>query len=323
MHQIRFGALYSLRAIRDIRPHGGTVGLSTPFSLSSSLVPVLPVLDGGVLGVPAAGSPIGRGPFSAASLRSLGESRKFDRGWALCDSLHGPPVGVFAGRPYADAPLIAVNTVAKRAAVRPGDRVRDARERCHGIAVRPQRVERYVEAHDRMVSALGVVLPISAVHSIDELSAHLSPRDHAVSVVDQVKSSSVSPYRHVLPVPDSSSVTCSRFEVRIVCTGAHRLCRAHLSLLVHAYMGAIISRASAPSAVVSIGVSSLIERGHCGGASGGPSWPVPPGPGAHLGCLRLCVRHRSHVTASGLFVRRYGARSGRRCGTPWMLPYQP
>ena len=38
--------------------------------------------------------------------------------------LHGRPVGVVAGSAYADAPLIAVNTVAKRAAgVRSGDRV--------------------------------------------------------------------------------------------------------------------------------------------------------------------------------------------------------
>ena len=32
--------------------------------------------------------------------------------------LHGRPVGVVAGSVYADAPLIAVNTAAKRAGVR-------------------------------------------------------------------------------------------------------------------------------------------------------------------------------------------------------------
>ena len=58
--------------------------------------------------------------------------------------LHGRPVGVVAGRPYADAPLIAVNTVAKRAGVRSGSRVCDARELCPDFVVRPQRVERYV-----------------------------------------------------------------------------------------------------------------------------------------------------------------------------------
>ena len=57
--------------------------------------------------------------------------------------LHGRPVGVVAGSAYADAPLIAVNTVAKRAGVRSGDRVCEARKLCPGFAVRPQRVERY------------------------------------------------------------------------------------------------------------------------------------------------------------------------------------
>ena len=42
------------------------------------------------------------------------------------------------------------------------------------IAVRVQRVERYVRVHDRIVSAVGRVLRVSAVHSIDELSARLT-----------------------------------------------------------------------------------------------------------------------------------------------------
>ena len=43
--------------------------------------------------------------------------------------LYGRPVGVVAGRSYADAPLIAVNTAAKRAGVRSGDRVPSATPR--------------------------------------------------------------------------------------------------------------------------------------------------------------------------------------------------
>ena len=42
---------------------------------------------------------------------------------AADSALHGRPVGVVAGDPYPDAPLIAVNTIAKRAGVRSGDRV--------------------------------------------------------------------------------------------------------------------------------------------------------------------------------------------------------
>ena len=130
----------------------------------------------------------------ACSLRAPWLYLDADGFFASCEEaadrrLHGRPVGVVGGRPYGDAPLIAVNTVAKRAGVRSGDRVRVARERCPEFVVRPQRVERYVEAHDRMVSAVGNVLPVSAVHSIDELSARLAPRDDPESVVHRVKSS--------------------------------------------------------------------------------------------------------------------------------------
>ena len=114
--------------------------------------------------------------------------------------LHGRAVGVVAGNPYADAPLIAVNTVAKRAGVRSGDRLRDARELCPAFVVRPQRVERYVAVHERLVLAVGDVVPVAAVHSIDEISARLSPRDDAQSVVDRVKSSVAGALSRLVPV---------------------------------------------------------------------------------------------------------------------------
>ena len=115
-------------------------------------------------------------------------------------ALHGCPVGVVAGATYADAPLIAVNTVAKRAGVRSGDRLADARLRCPGFAVRPQRVERYVAVHDCMVAAVGRVLPVSAVHSIDEISARLSPRDDPRSLVERVKRSVADALTERVPV---------------------------------------------------------------------------------------------------------------------------
>ena len=114
--------------------------------------------------------------------------------------LHGRPVGVVAGSTYADAPLIAVNTAAKLAGVRSGDRVCDARKLCSGFVVRPQRVERYVGVHERMVEAVGRVLPVAAVHSIDELSARLSRRDDPDGVVDQVKHSVAGALSRLVPV---------------------------------------------------------------------------------------------------------------------------
>ena len=115
-------------------------------------------------------------------------------------ALHGRPVGVVAGEPYADAPLIAVNTVAKRAGVRSGDRVCDARALCPGFVVCPQRVERYVDVHGRMVAAVEGVLPVAAVHSIDELSARLCPRDDPRVLVASVKSAVAAALTERVPV---------------------------------------------------------------------------------------------------------------------------
>ena len=114
--------------------------------------------------------------------------------------LPGRAVGVVTGSTYPDAPLIAVNTAAKRADVRSGDRVRDAREQCPEFTVRPQRVERCASVHHRMVCAVGAVLPVAAVHSIDELSAQLSSRDDAQSVVDRVKRSVAGALSLLVPV---------------------------------------------------------------------------------------------------------------------------
>ena len=115
-------------------------------------------------------------------------------------ALYGRPVGVVAGEPYADAPLIAVNTVAKRAGVRSGDRVCDARALCPGFVVCPQRVERYVDVHGRMVAAVEGVLPVAAVHSIDELSARLCPRDDPRVLVAGVKSAVAAALTERVPV---------------------------------------------------------------------------------------------------------------------------
>ena len=93
-----------------------------------------------------------------------------------------------------------MNTAAKRAGVRSGDRVCEARKLCPGFAVRPQRVERYVDVHTRMVCAVGAVLPVAAVHSIDELSAQLSRRDDPECVVDQVKRSVADSLTRLVPV---------------------------------------------------------------------------------------------------------------------------
>ena len=67
-------------------------------------------------------------------------------------ALHGRPVDVVASDPYADAPLIAVNTVAQAAGVRSGNRLSDERELCAGYLPPPtgwfpERYARLVERH--------------------------------------------------------------------------------------------------------------------------------------------------------------------------------
>ena len=58
----------------------------------------------------------------------------------------------------------------------------------------------YVAIHDRMVCAVGAVLPVAAVHSIDEISARLSARDDPPSVVDRVKRSVAAALTRLVPV---------------------------------------------------------------------------------------------------------------------------
>ena len=119
---------------------------------------------------------------------------------ASAPALRGRPLGVVAGEAYPDAPLIAVNSLAKSLGARSRDRVRDARKRFPDFVVCPQRVERYVQIHGRLVDAVRRVLPVAAVHSIDELSARLSPRDDAESVVHRVKRSVTAELTRFVPV---------------------------------------------------------------------------------------------------------------------------
>ena len=161
-------------------------------------------------------------------------------------ALHGRPVGVVAGGPYPAAPLIAVNTAAKAADVRSGDRLCDARDRCAGFVVRPQRVERYVDVHSRMVGAVETVLPVDAVHSIDELSARLCARDDPERLVDVSRGGDPAEPVHLpidpglvqVPfhpfeqferghslVPDSSSGFCLRDPFARVRRRARRACQ--------------------------------------------------------------------------------------------------
>lgn len=102
------------------------------------------------------------------------------------------------GRPVAVAPVeaettavIAASYEAKAFGVRTGTRVGDARRLCPGIVIVPARPRLYVEKHHEIVAAVGSVLPVTGVLSVDEmvcrlLGDHLKP-DRAVEVARRVK----------------------------------------------------------------------------------------------------------------------------------------
>ena len=100
--------------------------------------------------------------------------------------LHGRPLAVIAGDVHHGAVLIAVNAAAKRNGIHSGATIAEARTLCPSIVIRSQRVERYVDVHERLVRAVGSVLPVAAVCSIDEICAKLAPTDRPASIVAHV-----------------------------------------------------------------------------------------------------------------------------------------
>ncbi|MEZ5710947.1 MAG: type VI secretion protein ImpB [Blastomonas sp.] len=88
------------------------------------------------------------------------------------------------GRPVIVTPLesehsgaIAASYEAKALGIRRGTTVREARQLCPGIAVRPARHDRYVIVHHELMREIERHLPISRICSIDECVCRLEPRE--------------------------------------------------------------------------------------------------------------------------------------------------
>lgn len=80
------------------------------------------------------------------------------------------------GRPVGIVPVVAESTSciaaskeAKRFGVKTGTRVRDARKLCPGIVLVESRPKEYLEFHQRFLTALEIMVPVSEVMSIDEV----------------------------------------------------------------------------------------------------------------------------------------------------------
>ena len=87
------------------------------------------------------------------------------------------------GRPMAVLPVmtdstccIAATYEAKRFGIKTGTRVGDARKACPGIVLVEARPSLYVEYHHRLIAAVDSCLPVTQVHSIDEMSCALRGR---------------------------------------------------------------------------------------------------------------------------------------------------
>ena len=116
----------------------------------------------------------------------------FDGFFAACEEqadrqLQGRPLGVIPFAGAVQSCVIAANTPAKRAGVRTGMAIANARRRCPGIALVPQQPDLYTRIHHRIVAAVLDVLPIDAVCSIDELAATVAPRGVPAALTHQIK----------------------------------------------------------------------------------------------------------------------------------------
>ncbi len=92
------------------------------------------------------------------------------------------------GRPVIVTPLqsehtgaIAASYEAKTFGIKRGTTVREARQLCPDIAVRPARHDRYVEMHKALMAEIERYLPLAKIYSIDEAAFHLSRSERSPS----------------------------------------------------------------------------------------------------------------------------------------------
>jgi DNA polymerase-4 len=97
------------------------------------------------------------------------------------------------GRPVAVIPVasehtscIAASYDAKRAGIKVGTSVADARRLCPGIALVESRPERYLHYHQKLLEAVETCLPVAEVWSIDEVWCRLTPGLQSTSAALEV-----------------------------------------------------------------------------------------------------------------------------------------
>lgn len=90
--------------------------------------------------------------------------------------LRGRPVGVVPFMAETTC-CLAASIQAKRAGVKTGTLVRDARRMCPSIVFVESRARLYVQYHHEVIKAIERHIPVRGVHSIDEVSCRLQPSE--------------------------------------------------------------------------------------------------------------------------------------------------
>jgi DNA polymerase-4 len=115
--------------------------------------------------------------------------------FASCEQQERPEL---RGRPVAVVPLMSEHTSciaasydAKRAGIKVGTAVSDARRLCPGIAIVESRPEIYLRYHQKLLEAVETCLPVTEVWSIDEvwcrLPSNFQTRETALAVAKKLK----------------------------------------------------------------------------------------------------------------------------------------
>ncbi len=110
--------------------------------------------------------------------------------------LRGRPVGIVTSL-HKNAACIAASYDAKRTGIRVGTRMEEARALCPGIVFRAARHDVYVDMHAKIKAAVARVVPISGVHSVDEVSCRLHGREqHLPYALKLAEAARQSIYQH-------------------------------------------------------------------------------------------------------------------------------
>src|ERR1700677_2013141 len=149
------------------------------------------------------------------------------------------------GRPVVVVPVmtdstccIAASYEAKRFGIKTGTRVGDARKVCPGLIVIEGRFDLYVEYHHKLVAAVDSCLPVSEVHSIDEMCCAL---------------------RGPWCAPDKALATAREIKARIAATVGPFM-RCSIGIAPNPFLAKTATDMQKPDGLVMLGEENLTQK---------------------------------------------------------------